>query len=101
MGGGRGWVGPAFFNQPRLQPTRAPRLHASTAPLTPAPPLPTLPTAHPPTNAQVVNTPEVMRVYIGSFWDGPCMNPDMARFFNAEQSDLLRDLHVRTPGWLQ
>ena len=37
-------------------------------------------------------------MYIGSFWDGPCMNPDMARFFNAEQSDLLRDLHVRGGG---
>lgn len=42
---------------------------------------------------KVVNTPEVMRVYIGSFWDGPCMNPDLEAFFKAEQSDLLRDLH--------
>lgn len=35
-----------------------------------------------------------MRVYIGSFWEGPCQNPDLAGFFRAEQSDLLRDLHV-------
>lgn len=42
---------------------------------------------------KVVNTPEVMRVYIGSFWDGPCMNPDLEKFFAMEQGDLLRDLH--------
>eukprot|EP00158_Paraphelidium_tribonemae_P010407 Partr_v1_DN7064_c0_g2_i1_m29413 putative EH-domain containing len=42
---------------------------------------------------KVVNTPEVMRVYIGSFWEGPCQNPDLAGFFRMEQSDLLRDLH--------
>ena len=42
---------------------------------------------------KVVNTPEVMRVYIGSFWDGPCQNLDMEKFFLAEQSDLLHDLH--------
>lgn len=32
-------------------------------------------------------------VYIGSFWDGECSNPDMAPMFRAEQADLLRDLH--------
>lgn len=42
---------------------------------------------------KVVNTPEVMRVYIGSFWEGKCMNEDLAPFFRAEQADLLRDLH--------
>lgn len=42
---------------------------------------------------KVVNTPEVMRVYIGSFWDGPCMNPDLAPMYRSEQADLLRDLH--------
>lgn len=42
---------------------------------------------------KVVNTPEVMRVYIGSFWDGPCQNMDLERFFKMEQADLLRDLH--------
>jgi hypothetical protein len=44
---------------------------------------------------QVVNTPEVMRVYIGSFWEGECMNPDLSPMFRAEQTDLLKDLHVR------
>jgi EH domain-containing protein 1 len=43
---------------------------------------------------KVVNTPEVMRVYIGSFWDAPCQNPDYAALFRIEQGDLLRDLHV-------
>jgi GTP-binding protein EngB required for normal cell division len=42
---------------------------------------------------KVVATPEVARVYIGSFWDGPCQNIDLEPFFRAEQSDLLRDLH--------
>ena len=45
---------------------------------------------------QVVNTPEVMRVYIGSFWDGPCMNVDLLPMFRAEQADLMKDLHVST-----
>lgn len=43
---------------------------------------------------KVVQTPEVMRVYIGSFWDGECMNPDLGPMFRAEAADLLRDLHV-------
>ena len=46
---------------------------------------------------KVVATPEVARVYIGSFWDGPCQNPAMEPFFKAEQADLLKDLHVRRP----
>jgi len=33
---------------------------------------------------KVVRTPEVMRVYIGSFWDQPCQNPGMEEFFAAE-----------------
>lgn len=41
---------------------------------------------------KVVNTPEVMRVYIGSFWDGACQNQDLQVMFRAEQSDLLKDL---------
>lgn len=43
---------------------------------------------------KVVRTPEVMRVYIGSFWDQPCQNPSMEAFFAAEQSDLLKDLQA-------
>ena len=49
---------------------------------------------------KVVATPEVARVYIGSFWDGPCQNPSMEPFFKAEQADLLKDLHVRVAGEL-
>jgi EH domain-containing protein 1 len=45
---------------------------------------------------KVVQTPEVLRVYIGSFWDGECMNPDLAPMFRSEAADLLRDLHVST-----
>lgn len=42
---------------------------------------------------KVVNTPEVMRVYIGSFWDAPFVNMDLEKFFKMEQADLLHDLH--------
>jgi len=44
---------------------------------------------------KVIATPEVARVYIGSFWDGECMNPDLLPMFKAESADLLHDLHVR------
>jgi hypothetical protein len=47
---------------------------------------------------KVVNTPEVMRVYIGSFIDAPCQNMDLEHFFKIEQADLLRDLHVSPPA---
>jgi len=41
---------------------------------------------------KVVKTPEVMRVYIGSFWDEPYHNQDMAKLFDQEADDLLQDL---------
>jgi len=41
---------------------------------------------------KVVKTPEVMRVYIGSFWDQPYQNEEFRKFFEAEQRDLLFDL---------
>lgn len=41
---------------------------------------------------KVVRTPEVMRVYIGSFWDKPLKNPDMEKLFKQESADLLEDL---------
>jgi len=41
---------------------------------------------------KVVQTPEVMRVYIGSFWDEECSNKEFESLFIAESSDLLRDL---------
>ena len=37
-------------------------------------------------------TPEVMRVYIGSFWNHPLASQENAHLFSAEQQDLLDDL---------
>ena len=39
-----------------------------------------------------MNTPEVMRVYIGSFWNKPYQNENFKELFQAEQGDLIRDL---------
>jgi hypothetical protein len=41
---------------------------------------------------KVVNTPEVMRVYVGSFWDYPILDVEFKRLFEAEHNDLLHDL---------
>jgi hypothetical protein len=41
---------------------------------------------------KVVRTPEVMRVYIGSFWDQPYQNEEFKKLFEAEQRDLIADL---------
>jgi len=41
---------------------------------------------------KVVNTPEVMRVYISSFWDNEYLNKENAKLFDAEKRDLLEDL---------
>ena len=41
---------------------------------------------------KVVKTPEVMRVYIGSFWDQPLQIDDNAALFEMEEADLMRDL---------
>lgn len=38
-------------------------------------------------------TPEVMRVYIGSFWNQPFQNEENRKLFEAEQDDLLKDLY--------
>ncbi|KJE89000.1 hypothetical protein CAOG_00562 [Capsaspora owczarzaki ATCC 30864] len=43
---------------------------------------------------KVIQTPEVMRVYIGSFWDQPLHNDENKRLFDAEQRDLLSDLRA-------
>ena len=41
---------------------------------------------------KVINTPEVSRVYIGSFWDKP-LHFDMNRkLFEAEELDLFKDI---------
>jgi EH domain-containing protein 1 len=43
---------------------------------------------------KVLKTPEVMRVYVGSFWGQPYQNPEYTKLFDAEREDLLRDLHM-------
>ena len=70
---------------------------------------------------KIVNTPEVIRVYIGSFWSHPLLIPDNRKLFEAEEQDLFRDIQslprnaalrklndlikrarlakVRPPGW--
>lgn len=41
---------------------------------------------------KVVNTPEVIRVYIGSFWDNIDKNHDNYALYMSEMEDLLHDL---------
>lgn len=41
---------------------------------------------------KVINTPEVMRVYIGSFWDQPIKNEQLLQLFTNEMQDLVSDL---------
>ena len=41
---------------------------------------------------KVLNTPEVARVYIGSFWDHPLHNDSNRRLFEAEEVDLFKDI---------
>ncbi|XP_069036712.1 EH domain-containing protein 1a isoform X2 [Lepisosteus oculatus] len=41
---------------------------------------------------KIVNTPEVVRVYIGSFWAQPLLVPDNRKLFEAEEQDLFRDI---------
>jgi hypothetical protein len=41
---------------------------------------------------KVLKTPEVLRVYVGSFWDQPLMYEDNAALFEMEERDLMRDL---------
>jgi len=43
---------------------------------------------------KVIRTPEVLRVYIGSFWDGPIKEADNVKLIRAEQGDLLADLRA-------
>jgi hypothetical protein len=47
---------------------------------------------------KVIKTPEVLRVYIGSFWDGPLKETDNAKLLQAEQADLLADLNALPRG---
>ena len=41
---------------------------------------------------KVMKTPEVLRVYIGSFWDQPLRYEDNVELFEMEKADLLKDL---------
>jgi GTP-binding protein EngB required for normal cell division len=41
---------------------------------------------------KVVDTPEVSRVYIGSFWDEPLTNDEQRRLFESEENDLYTSL---------
>jgi EH domain-containing protein 1 len=45
---------------------------------------------------KVFGTPEVARVYVGSFWDQPLRYEINQRLFYAEEQDLLSDLHSLT-----
>merc|ERR1712013_548044 len=45
---------------------------------------------------KVFNTPEVARVYIGSFWDEALRYDINQKLFNAEEQDLFQDLHSLT-----
>ncbi|GKY91155.1 hypothetical protein MPSEU_000088300 [Mayamaea pseudoterrestris] len=41
---------------------------------------------------KVMNTPEVCRVYMGSFWDAPLQNMEQAELLQREEMDLLHDI---------
>ncbi|XP_061125725.1 EH domain-containing protein 3 isoform X1 [Syngnathus typhle] len=41
---------------------------------------------------KIVNTPEVIRVYIGSFWSHPLLIADNRKLFEAEEQDLFKDI---------
>eukprot|EP00611_Tribonema_gayanum_P021406 TRINITY_DN4107_c0_g1_i1.p1 TRINITY_DN4107_c0_g1~~TRINITY_DN4107_c0_g1_i1.p1 ORF type:complete len:617 (+),score=239.25 TRINITY_DN4107_c0_g1_i1:132-1853(+) len=41
---------------------------------------------------KIIKTPEVLRVYVGSFWDEPLMYDDNAALFDMEERDLMNDL---------
>jgi len=41
---------------------------------------------------KVIKSPEVLRVYLGSFWDQPLMYDDNSQLFEMEEKDLMSDL---------
>lgn len=43
---------------------------------------------------KTMTSPEVARVYVGSFWDEPLTNLDNAELFEQEEKDLMKDLAI-------
>ena len=43
---------------------------------------------------KVISTPEVLKVYVGSFWDSPLKNEDNKELFKREEEDLMHDLSI-------
>ena len=43
---------------------------------------------------KTMSSPEVCRVYVGSFWQEPLQNMDNAELFEKEERDLMRDLAI-------
>ncbi|XP_035285989.1 EH domain-containing protein 3-like [Anguilla anguilla] len=41
---------------------------------------------------KIINTPEVVRVYTGSFWSRPLLIPDNRKLFEAEEQELFKDI---------
>ncbi|KAK2119442.1 EH domain-containing protein 1 [Saguinus oedipus] len=41
---------------------------------------------------KIINTPEVVRAYISSFWSYPLLIPDNRKLFEAEEQDLFKDI---------
>ena len=43
---------------------------------------------------KTMTSPEVCRVYVGSFWQEPLQNLDNAELFEKEEKDLMKDLAI-------
>jgi EH domain-containing protein 1 len=43
---------------------------------------------------KTMSSPEVARVYVGSFWQEPLVNMDNAALFEDEERDLMKDLAI-------
>ena len=41
---------------------------------------------------KIISTPEVVRVYVGSFWDNPVVHKEFEALFQREEYDLIEDL---------